>query len=213
VADRFPDYDVLAKRGGPSWNALTRRVIDERLALTIDDDVLGPARTATLCAIVARIVPQPAERAPVNAAAILIAKIARDDGDGYRPEGLPHLREAWTIGLDAIEAEARDRQRCAFAVLGDREADALLRRVEAGTLGHPARSSLPSRLFWQWRLLPDIVSAYYAHPSAWSAMGFGGPAAPRGYVRMEADRRDGWEAAERHDGRLIGAAFRNRHVR
>jgi hypothetical protein len=27
-------------------------------------------------------------------------------------------------------------------------------------------------------------------------MGFGGPASPRGYVRMGLDRRDPWEAAE-----------------
>ena len=32
MADRFPDYDVLAKRDTPSWNAQTRKVIDDRLA-------------------------------------------------------------------------------------------------------------------------------------------------------------------------------------
>ena len=72
---------------------------------------------------------------------------------------------------------------------------------------------MPSGLFWCWRLLPDVVAAYFSHPSAWSMMGFGGPAAPRGYVRLEANRRDGWEAAERDDGHLLGAAVRNRHVR
>ena len=55
---------------------------------------------------------------------------------------------------------------------------------------------LPPKTFWKWRLISDIVSAYYAHPSAWSAMGFGGPASPRGYVRLDANRRDPWEASE-----------------
>ena len=32
MADRFPDYDVLAKRDTPSWNPQTRKVIDNRLA-------------------------------------------------------------------------------------------------------------------------------------------------------------------------------------
>ncbi|MGH6677602.1 MAG: gluconate 2-dehydrogenase subunit 3 family protein, partial [Bradyrhizobium sp.] len=36
----------------------------------------------------------------------------------------------------------------------------------------------------------------YAHPAAWSEIGFGGPASPRGYVRLGANRRDEWEAAE-----------------
>ncbi|TNC05500.1 gluconate 2-dehydrogenase subunit 3 family protein, partial [Methylobacterium terricola] len=31
--DLYPGYDVLAKRDGPSWNAKTRAVLDERLAI------------------------------------------------------------------------------------------------------------------------------------------------------------------------------------
>ena len=46
----------------------------------------------------------------------------------------------------------------------------------------------------------DIVRAYYAHPTAWSEIGWGGPASPRGYVRMDFDERDPWEAAEAKHG-------------
>ncbi len=31
---RYPGYDVLNKRDTPSWDAVTRRVIDARLATT-----------------------------------------------------------------------------------------------------------------------------------------------------------------------------------
>ena len=31
--ERFPGYDVLAKRDTPSWNEQTRRAIDARLAI------------------------------------------------------------------------------------------------------------------------------------------------------------------------------------
>ncbi len=31
--DLYPGYDVLAKRDGPSWNAKTRDVLEERLAI------------------------------------------------------------------------------------------------------------------------------------------------------------------------------------
>ena len=213
MPDRFPQYDVLAKRYGPSWNATTRSVIEARLALSADPSVLGPERTETLCAVVGRIVPQPAGRAPVNAAALVIDKIARDAGDGHRPEHLPRTREAWMVGLDAIEAEAQARHDYSFAALDGDQADTLLRSVENGSASHPAWGYVPSAAFWRWRLLPDIVGAYYAHPSAWSAMGFGGPAAPRGYVRMGANRRDGWEAVERQHAGLISAARRNRNVR
>lgn len=44
MADRFPNYDVLAKRDTPSWNEQTRKVVDGRMALTEPGDVLT-ART------------------------------------------------------------------------------------------------------------------------------------------------------------------------
>ena len=53
---------------------------------------------------------------------------------------------------------------------------------------------------------------YYSHPTAWSEMGFGGPASPRGYVRMELDRRDPWEAAESKAGGEAHALRENKHV-
>ena len=46
----------------------------------------------------------------------------------------------------------------------------------------------------------DIVLAYYAHPTAWNEIGWGGPASPRGYVRMDFNERDPWEAAEARSG-------------
>ena len=61
-------------------------------------------------------------------------------------------------------------------------------------------------------MLHDIVSAYYAHPTAWSEIGFGGPASPRGYVRMDFDRRDPWEAAEAQPGREARARRENARV-
>ncbi len=60
---------------------------------------------------------------------------------------------------------------------------------------------MPSKLFFHQRILADVVKAYYAHPTAWNEIGWGGPASPRGYVRMDFDRRDPWEAAEAKPGR------------
>ncbi|HZD88840.1 MAG TPA: gluconate 2-dehydrogenase subunit 3 family protein, partial [Pseudolabrys sp.] len=50
--------------------------------------------------------------------------------------------------------------------------------------------------FMRHVLLREIVGIYYAHPDAWSEIGFGGPASPRGYVRLAENRRDPWEAVE-----------------
>lgn len=91
MTDPFPSYDVLAKRDTLSWNDPTRRAVDERLALAERDDVLDRRLRAVLCVVVERIVPQPEGRPLVNAAAILLDRIARDSGPGFRPVGLPRL--------------------------------------------------------------------------------------------------------------------------
>ena len=43
-------------------------------------------------------------------------------------------------------------------------------------------------------VLKAAAGHFYSHPDAWSEIGFGGPASPRGYVRMGLDERDPWEA-------------------
>ncbi|MDM4723605.1 hypothetical protein QTQ03_30055 [Micromonospora sp. WMMA1363] len=39
-------------------------------------------------------------------------------------------------------------------------------------------------------------TAFYAHPDAWSEMGFPGPAYPRGYKNTGVDRREPFEVVD-----------------
>ena len=71
---------------------------------------------------------------------------------------------------------------------------------------------MPSKLFFDKRVVHDIAGAYYGHPTAWNEIGFGGPASPRGYVRLDANRRDPWEAAEGKPGEETKALKENQHV-
>jgi hypothetical protein len=71
---------------------------------------------------------------------------------------------------------------------------------------------MPARVFFKERVVSDVVKSYYAHPIAWSEIGWGGPASPRGYVRLQADRRDPWEAAEARPGREAQAYKENRRA-
>jgi hypothetical protein len=196
VADPFPSYDVLAKRGSESWNEKTREVIDRRLTLRVPEGVLSATQLATLRSLVARICPEPEGRPPTTTLAMIVRKIAADESDGYRHHLLPRTGTCWRRGLDAIEAEAQNRFGASFAALEADKADIVLRCVESGKVCTEEWHKLPPAIFWDWRLLPDLVSAHWAQPSLWSAMGFGGPASPRGYVRLAENRRDPWEAVE-----------------
>jgi Gluconate 2-dehydrogenase subunit 3 len=212
MSERYPGYDVLAKRRTPSWNEQTRRVIDRRLALPGEPRFLSEAEWRALEAVCARIVPQPKTRAPVPIAAMIDAKLFENEGDGYRDSRLPPLREAWPRGLKAIDSEARRRHGVDFSALDGAEQDALLHAMQDSLLSDPAWEGMDCGIFFAKRLLPDIVKSYYAHPTAWNEIGFGGPASPRGYVRMNFDRRDPWEASEAKPGREAAAAKENSRV-
>ena len=213
MSARYPDYDVLAKRHTPSWNEKTRRVIDQRLAVPREPRFLSSEEFQTLDAVCARIVPQPATRLPIPVAALIDNKLFEDKRDGYRDHRLPPARDAWRRGLRAFDAEARERHGGAFHTLSADEQSALLRAAQEGRLTNPAWEGMSSKLFFAKRLLSDIVKAYYGHPTAWNEIGFGGPASPRGYVRMDFDRRDPWEAVEAEPGREAEAAKINARLR
>jgi gluconate 2-dehydrogenase subunit 3-like protein len=193
---RFPGYDVMAKRQTPSWNEVTRRVIDERLAVPGEPRFFSMDEWRTLTAVTRRIVPQPADRPPVPLAAMVDDKMAHDRADGYRNAKMPKMQEAWHRGLHALDAEACARHGAPFHRLGAAAQDGLLVAMQRAELSGPAWQGMDCRLFFQERVLRDIVAAYYAHPESWNEIGFGGPASPRGYVRIGLNKRDPWEAEE-----------------
>ena len=214
MTDRYPGYNVLNKRNSPSWNDQTRAVIDARLA--IDADIhrfCDQTEWQTLCAVCDQIIPQPAGREPkIPIAAMIDEKLDSGKGDGYRDARLPEQGEAWRKGLAAINAEAVVEAGRRFCELADQQRHTVLAKVQKGEVSSPAWEGMPPQLFFTKRVLHDIVAAYYAHPASWNEIGFGGPASPRGYVRMNFDRRDPWEAAEARAGREAEARQENEHV-
>lgn len=215
MAERYPGYDVLRKRHSPSWNDQTRAVIDDRLTIHpnahrffTDDE------WPTVRAICDRIIPQTVARPrPVPLAAMIDEKLSRNASEGYRYAELPPMRQAWRRGLAAIDAEARSRHSLRFHELGAYDQDMLLTAIQHGNVHKQTWEDLPPKSFFTKRLLHDIVGAYYAHPTSWNEIGFGGPASPRGYVRMNFNRRDPWEASEAPPGREQHARRENARVR
>ena len=195
---RFPGYDVLAKRDGPSWNEPTRRAVEERLAVPRTPRFFTEDEFAAVGAVAARLVPQAssAGEAQIPVAALVDHKLHAGTTDGYRGAGMPRQDEAWRRGLRALDAEAHAEYSAPFAGLPPAAQDELLRRMHAGELQHPAWAGMPCDTFFKQRLAHDVVLAYYSHPTAWNQIGWGGPASPRGYVRMGYDEHDPWEATE-----------------
>jgi hypothetical protein len=197
MTERFPGYDVLAKRDTPSWNDASRRAIDHRLALADEPRFLTLDEWRLLVALCDRIVPQPSDRPRIPVAVLIDRKLQQDQGDGYRKASMPPLREAWRQGLHALNDEARLRFGGDFVELAPGQQDALLELLAQDQVRSEAWQGLGAKAFFKGRALHDITSSYYAFPESWNQIGFGGPASPRGYVRMDFNRRDPWEAVER----------------
>jgi len=214
LPERYPGYDVLAKRDSPSWNEQTRRVIEERLALHPDEhefftDTEWPAVRA-VCARILSLDETKAGQVPV--AAMLDSKLAKDSRDGYRDSRLPPPRDAWRRALLALDTESGVRHGRRFHELSPPQQSDLLRLCQDGELRDPAWGDMPPAQFFRKRLLHDLVGSFYAHPTSWSEIGYGGPASPRGYVRMDYDRRDPWEAAQARPGREEQARQENARI-
>jgi hypothetical protein len=210
---RYPGYDVLSKRNGPSWNEQTRRVIARRLSIDRGPIFFSTEEFETVNAIAARIVPQPATRPAIPVASLVDRKLHKGISDGYRVPGMPREGEAWRLGLRALDAEAEAAHGARFHMIAESAQQSLLQQMQRGELHRPEWGSMRPADFFKRRMARDVVLAYYAHPTAWSEIGWGGPASPRGYVRLDFDERDPWEAAEATGVSDVTARQVNSHVR
>jgi hypothetical protein len=189
----YPTYDVLAKWDSPSFDTVTRGVIRRRLEAVPERRFFTAGEFRMLEAVAARLTAQDEGVRPFPVAPWIDADLFEGRGAGFRHEDLPPDRDVWRVGLAGIDAEARRRHGHVFADLPPDNQDAILRDVQGGEVAAESFGGLPSpRVFTA--MLSAVVGVYYAHPAAWSEMGFGGPASPRGYVRMGLDERDPWEA-------------------
>ena len=193
------DDDVLGRWDTPSWDDQTRDVVRKRLTEIPGRRFFSEGEWRTLESICARLIPQPERSTPIPIVPWIDEKLHHDRRDGFRYDDMPPLREAWRLGLEGIDEESRRRFGSEFRSLPEADQDAVLRTIQAGDVHAVAWARLPAQRFFTVVLLKEVVGEYYAHPAAWSEAGFGGPASPRGYVRLGMNQRDPWEAPERGD--------------
>lgn len=193
----YEGYDVLQKRVSPSWDDTTREVVRKRLHEVPERRFLEADEWETLEAVCARLIPQPDRSAgPVPIVPFIDERLQNNEGDGYRYENMPDLRACWRLGIAGIEKEAHRRHHKRFTMLDSEVQDEILRAIQNGEVRGDPWEELPPKRFFTDTLLKTVVGIYYAHPAAWSEIGWGGPASPRGYVRRGLNEHDPWEADE-----------------
>ena len=194
MSARYPGYDVLAKWDSPSFDATTREVLKQRLHEIPSRHFLTAEEWDLLEAVNQRLLPQPDRAEPIPITPWIDNMLHTGRGEGFRHPDMPPMRVAWRHGLAALADEAHCRHSRAFGQLTSAEQDALLQALADGHEQSARWKPLSAKRFFVQQLLKTAAGIYYAHPAAWSEIGFGGPASPRGYVRLGINQRDAWEA-------------------
>jgi hypothetical protein len=193
----YPGFSTLSQE--PFWDEATRAVVLRRVRQQTPIRFFTPDEVALMEALTARLVPQDdrdeAYRIPL--VPTIDDRLFTGRIDGYRFEDMPSDRDAYRIGLTGIDAIAEHLYRRRFVDLAVTEQDEVLwtlHRAEPPA-GEDIWRRVPVARFW---LLSnqDALEAYYAHPYAWDEIGFGGPAYPRGYFRLEGGQPEPWEVHE-----------------
>lgn len=173
----YPVGSVRALLNTDHVSPPTRRVLQERLAkLSMSGPTwLSPPALVTLRAICERLVPQGDLAARVDIAGAIDQRLARGEGDGWRPAALPPDRDAWMAGLDGIDRLCQARFLRPFVELTDSERDGLLSDVQAGRVVDTDWRGIDPQLFFE-ELLAEAVEVFYANPIAQEDIGYAGMA-------------------------------------
>lgn len=193
----YPGYVTLKQQ--KYWDEATRNVVLERVTQVKPIRFFSPEEARTMQAVVDRVLPQedrtPARRIPVLPG--IDERLFINRIEGYQYEDMPSDQEAYRIGVRAFEAMAQGMHGRRFDQLKTLEQETILRSIhKAKPLGaEEIWKQLNIERFWSL-LVGDVCSVYYAHPWAWDEVGYGGPAYPRGYMRLEEGQPEPWEVEE-----------------
>jgi hypothetical protein len=194
----YPGFSTLGQQ--KFWDAKTREVVLDRVINVPEIRFFSPQEARLLKAVCDRVLPQDDrdESHKIPIVPQIDRRLYENSHDGYRYEDMPPDREAFQLGLRAIEEIAQHEHNLGFLEIGPREQEEILLLLHDGkpSAGHEIWKRMPVHRFWML-LVSDCAGAYYSHPWAWDEIGFGGPAYPRAYMRLERGEAEPWESEEK----------------
>lgn len=193
----YPGFSTLSQKA--YWDAATRDLVVNRVEHTPPIRFFTPEEARTMEAVVDRLIPQEDRtrdcRIPILPG--IDDRLYCNRIDGYRYEDMPPDPEVYRLAVRAFEQMAQELHGQSFASLQTVQQEEILRSI------HDAKPEAAKELWKQmnverfWSILmADCAGNYYAHPWAWDEIGFGGPAYPRGYMRIEHGEPEPWEVDE-----------------
>ena len=193
----YPGFSTLKQKR--YWDAATRKVVEERVSKQKPIRFFTPDEACTMYAVVDRVLPQD-DRTDERRIPILPEideRLYENRIEGYRFEDMPPDQEAYRIAARAFEQMAQTLHGRPFHELEGRQQEDILKSVREAKPQGAKELWKQMNIERLWAMLvSDVVAVYYAHPWAWDEIGFGGPAYPRGYMRLEEGEPEPWEVEE-----------------
>lgn len=189
---RFPGFDVLDEV--PRWDDQTAGVVLARLGPTTDLSFFDLAETAAATALCDRLLAQD-EEPKVPVVALLDARLAAGETDGWHYDDMPSDEEAWRRTLAALDEDAKALGGVVLAQLPVPDQVRVIQAVQDASSDGQKWHGLSAGHVWSlWTRY--ACTAFYSHPWAWNEIGFGGPAYPRGYKNRAVDGLEPWEVRD-----------------
>jgi Gluconate 2-dehydrogenase subunit 3 len=176
---RFPGFDAAAQ--ARHWDPVTAGVVLSRLRIPQEMGFFTPG--------------QQDEGPRVPVVALIDARLARMDTDGWRYADMPEDAQAWRDTLRYLDEDAQARFGREFARCRPADQRVIIQTVQ--DTGSKDWHGLDAAHVWSlWTRY--ACTAFYCHPRVWNEIGFPGPAYPRGYKHIGVDAREPFEAADVH---------------
>ncbi|HEY1582785.1 MAG TPA: gluconate 2-dehydrogenase subunit 3 family protein [Chthoniobacterales bacterium] len=182
------------------WDAATREVVRKRVEEIPPIRFFHEEEARLMQVLCDHLLPQDdrdaAHRIPILP--YIDERLYHGKTPGYRFESMPPDPDAYRLGFQAIEQMSQANFERDFLALTWHEQEELLKSI------HDAKPMPGAEGIWQRMpihryfalVLQDCAEMYYAHPWAWDEIGFGGPAYPRAYTRLENGEPEPWEVEE-----------------
>lgn len=203
----YDGFSTLSQ--SPFWDEATREVVTERVDSSPPMLFFSSDEWKFWTAVFAHLIPQ-TDRSPdrqIPIVAPLDHRLHLNQTVGYRFETMPQDRVAYRLGIEAINQESKQRYGGDFLLLPHLQQDLILKALHDGKPEAAADiwKKMSVHRFWQL-MMQDAIDAYYAHPWSWDEIGFGGPAYPRAYTRLERGEPEPWEVEEQRYAWLAPAS-------
>jgi choline dehydrogenase-like flavoprotein len=189
---RYPDYNVLEQ--ADHWDDVTRELILNRVDNPPPIRFFTEPEVATLATFCDTVTAQDREpRIPIiNFVDDKLSNADERGLDGYQYADMPDDGDTWRLVAQALDDEAKARGSASFRAASAEIRESICEAFSKGKLSGGAWDQAPPGRAWTI-VMRSVLEAFYSHPWAWNEIGYGGPAYPRGFMRLGVGEKEPWE--------------------